>query len=255
VGAALAIVVAAHHSSQLLPPVTHWREKAEERQMRRFVLTVSAAAALLIGTAMPAHATLIGDLGTGEATITTGDKVFSNFTCTFTGTNSLGSCDTVTVVSATDQFGNFGISLQLNANATTDGSFTSQGDYKITYDVTSLRGATITDIHMTFNGSFVPNGSTEITETVRNAASTIVGQISVTNPPLNLESQANVTGGPYALLHVLKDIQFGVPTGLAGQASISEVGQFISQIPEPATMALFGFGAMAAAMRRRRATR
>jgi len=216
-------------------------------------LTVSAAAAVLIGTAVPAHATLIGDLGSGEQTITTGDKVFSNFTCNFTGTNSLGSCDTLNVVSATDQFGNFGISLQLNANATSDGSTTSLGDYRITYDVTSTAGATITDIHMTFNGSFVGAGSTEVTETVRNSQQTIVGQISVTNPPLNLESAADVTGGPYSVLHVLKDIQFGVATGSAGQASISEIGQYVSQIPEPATMALFGLAAMGAAMRRRRA--
>jgi hypothetical protein len=221
--------------------------------MRRLFLTVSAAAAVLIGTAVPAHATLIGDLGSGEQTITTGDKVFSNFTCNFTGTNSLGSCDTLNVVSATDQFGNFGISLQLNANATSDGSTTSLGDYRITYDVTSTTGATITDIHMTFNGSFVGAGSTEVTETVRNDQQTIVGQISVTNPPLNLEAAADVTGGPYSVLHVLKDIQFGVPSGSAGQASISEIGQYVSQIPEPATMALFGLAAMGAAMRRRRA--
>jgi len=221
--------------------------------MRRLILTASAAAAVLVGSAMPAQAALIGTLGDGGGTVTSGDKVFSDFTCSFIGTNAVGTCDTVNVTAATDQFGNFGIDLQLNASATTTGSTTATGDYRITYNV-SAPGAMITDIHMTFNGSFTGAGQTEITETVSNGGS-IVGQINVTNPPLNLESAANVIGGPYSTLSVLKDIQFGVPTGSAGSASISEIGQFISQVPEPATMALFGLAAMGAAMRRRRATR
>jgi hypothetical protein len=216
--------------------------------MRRLVVTLSAAAAILVGTQLPAQAALLTDL-TGTTTLTSGDKVFSDFTCTFISTGTvLGGCSTVNVTAGTDAFGNFGINLQLGASANAGGDF---GDYTITYNVTSLAGATITDIHMLFNGAVSGQGTTEVTETVFSGA-TPVGNINVHNPPPVLTAAANVTGGPYATLSVLKDIQFGVPVGTEGTASISNIGQYVSQIPEPATMALFGLGAMGAAMRRRR---
>jgi hypothetical protein len=203
---------------------------------------------MLVGMPNRAHATLIGDLGAGEATLTSGDKLFSNFTCNFISTGTvLGGCGTVDVTTSQDASGNYGIIFQLGASANDPNDF---GDYTITYDVTSLLGATITDIHMFFNGAITGNGTTEVTETV-SAGGLIVGQINVHNPPPVLDAAVGVSGGPYTTLHVLKDIQFGVPLNGTGTASISNIGQFISQVPEPASMALFGLAALGATLRRR----
>jgi hypothetical protein len=178
-----------------------------------------------------------------------GDKVFSNFTCSVVvvGTGTPTSCTGIDVSGATDQFGNEGLRFQTGANVNVPGSTV---DILIGYDVLALAGL-ISDIHLAFNGSVTGTGFTNVTETVTGLipAAGTVGQAVVQNPPPVLDVTINLSQLQRSV-RVMKDVFLGAGAG-PGSATISFVDQFVSQVPEPVSMALFGLAALGVTARRR----
>jgi hypothetical protein len=118
------------------------------------------------------------------------------------------------------------------------------GDVILSYDVKAI-SALIDDIFMDFDGAVSGTGSF-IATISENAfsGSTKVGTALV-SAPIGSTTSGDVllTGGPYATLHIVKDIQvFG--SGTAGQVGVitfSNVTQDFSEVvPEPGTITLLG---------------
>ena len=123
-------------------------------------------------------------------------------------------------------------------------------DSLITYDVSTVdNGNSITDLHLFFNGSATGTGNASVVENYCKGGSLItcapgqIGQLSATNPPLKLSDAATFDG--VSRLSISKDIQVNTGTGPDGTASISQVVNSYSQVPEPGSYLLFGTGLLA----------
>src|ERR1700732_679873 len=159
----------------------HDRRRNEMRTLSG--LTVAAAAAGMLLVSAQAVADPLPILTPG-LTITTGDKVFSNFTCSV-GSSVGGTpltCDAIKVVSNITG-GLHGIEIQ--------GGFSAVGtasveDVTISYQVHTNDGL-ISDIHMFSNGSIGTTGIslTNVTESVFDLddGGALLGQIAVIVPP------------------------------------------------------------------------
>jgi hypothetical protein len=182
---------------------------------------------------------LLSSLLQQGASLTAGDKTFTNFTYTFTG-DMPGSAN-VNVVPWQDDLGNFGIRIQ--------GGFidlpSSQGasDALITYTVTAGDGWLISDAHLAGNPNLLgPTGSISVTETFlplgQNDEFTMTIYDDEGNPVPKLMDEV-VFATPTKSLNVQKDILAIVPT-TGSSATMSFVDQTFSQIrvPEPATVGM-----------------
>jgi len=120
-------------------------------------------------------------------------------------------------------------------------------DVTLSYSVTALNGAQISDVYLAGNPAWANGGSVSVTESV-----TTTGGVNLLPPPETLQigsPMGNSTAGPVNLLMpettivVTKDIELsGGPATGSGSASLSFTNQGYSSIPEPATLALLGIG-------------
>jgi hypothetical protein len=199
---------------------------------------------------IPAEAVAITQAGS----IVVGDKTFSNFTCNIViqGTATPTSCSAIDVSGSIDQFGNVGLRFQTGANVNTAGSTI---DILINYDATVTSGTQlISDVHLVFNGAVTGTGFANVTETIIGlvpVSNGVIGQVQVQNPPPSFSANIDLSQLSSSI-RVTKDVFLGAGSG-PGSATVSFVDQFLSQTPEPGSLALlgtafFGFGA---ALRRR----
>ena len=220
--------------------------------MKAFLMAVGAVV-VLSASASPISATTLADLLAGGS-ITVGDKTFDNFSngsiscvgsCTFTSNANFAD---ITVTGGT-----FNGLIGLNFTGGIGVGTSSSLDIFFEYDVTST-WASITDVHMDMNGSILPAGGNffvSISEDVYDGAN-IVASIQVDDDPIGDKTYtADVIGGPYQSLHVIKDILLFTSSDTEG--ILSGFKQTWSQIPEPASVMLLGtaFSALAFFGRRR----
>jgi hypothetical protein len=212
------------------------------RRLRNAALAV-AALTLLACLAQPASAAPVTlmDLITNGGTIQSGDKTFSNFM--YSSTGSMPSASLVNVIPIS-QGGAFGIRFQGGFNGAIPAS-----DALITFTVTS-GGADITGAIMQGNPAVAGQpaiGAVTVTETfLPELTNTTLGIFDV-EPGHSLKTTDSVTFAKSVhSLNVQKDI-FAL-AGEGSTATISLIDQLFPQgrqsVPEPASLMLVGIGSL-----------
>jgi hypothetical protein len=221
--------------------------------MKRFTLALTAAAMVVALAAPQARAGLtLADLLVPGATLTCGDKTFSNFN-SFTAFQSGGAhlplASEIGVSCHTDANGTVFIDFQsavwsVGANQTqdTDFRYTVSNNHKPPL-------ASIKDASLRIVGGTIGDGTVTVSE----------------NDPTNLiNMEATIPGSAMAhetfspvttIVDIAKDIAL---VGNTGSAAVSLVEQGFSQTPEPASMVLLvmgGIGLAGYGWRRRRAAK
>lgn len=207
-------------------------------------------AALLLLASVGAFATTIGPCPTETTTsggfqnyltpgfeCTIGDKTFSNFT--YTGSGSLGLTASEIAVTPTSSGGEFGFNF--TASWQTFSGFDS--DSLIGYDVTAGSGFLITDASLTIAG-FAATGIAQVSvaDNFDNGSNLFVffNPICATDTPPDCVTTDSTTFTGVTTLGVTKDIALSSGTG--GSGALSFVSNTVSQTPEPASLALLGSG-------------
>jgi hypothetical protein len=205
--------------------------------MMKGILGALLGSTLLVGAAQAAPVTL-AYLIANSATITDGDKLFSDFA--YGGTGTAPSAANIDVQPFTNGVGDYGLEFS--------GSFTAigdeNGDAAIGYRVTVTNPKwKITDASAVSTGVAVNGGFWDVGETLTNGVVTVGSLFTTAASPSDSVTFAGVSS-----LDVVKDIGFH---GNGGVADLSVVDQNFSQsaVPEPATwaMMLLGFGGLAVA--------
>ena len=114
-------------------------------------------------------------------------------------------------------------------------------DSTINFVVTDTAGAFLHDLGLAFNGAVLGTGASHVTEQFcPNGIN--CNNIQVTNPPATF-SQEFVLPTNVTSLTISKDI--GVASGANGSASISQVSNNFSNVPEPRLMSLLTLALLA----------
>lgn len=169
-----------------------------------------------------------------------GDKMFDHFgfnsgTMTSAGFNIQGIDESSPLF-----LGNYGIDIQ--------GSFTQIGvgtlDADLTYRVSTLTGQQITGLRQLVNaGGFGLSWAATSTELVldKTGGQVLANLVSGAAAGANFQVTDAILSAPQTVLLINKDINIVVQQG-GIFASISDIQQTFSQIPEPSVLALFGLG-------------
>lgn len=212
----------------------------------RLAAAVLATSTLALGAA---HAAPIS----GPSSLTVAGVSFGNFSCTVTGAgaSSPGSCGGI-AVSANPQ----GDGIEFSSGfVALPGSF---ADATINYQAQDAAG--INGVSLGFNGIFLGQAVASVTETIRDAATNAqVGFLQVSCGPGSCTRNDPDVGfiplnGTYTNLLVEKDITVAAGLGYA-DTSIIDQGyrtNVPANVPEPASVALFGVSLVGFGMLARR---
>ena len=207
----------------------------------------------------PAEAVLavpLSDLLDG-ATITSGDKLFSDFS----GWTSDSTENPVTasdiMVTPYQNPDNLEYGLKFTSDAI---NLSSTGGLSIAFDffvTPTLAGYLISDNTLTMTAS--GGGGVYITETAKDAAdetnvlATKINYLQLDGLVQQL-SDHQVYTVPVQSVHVYKDISLAWSGGTGSGPQLTEFTQTFSQVPEPATLCLLGLGGIFSVISRKRKT-
>jgi len=182
----------------------------------------------------------------GGFSCTIGSLTFSSFSFSSAAKgNSTPETDggvTVTpIITAPD---GFTFTLALSANNSSNG-VASNSDATLSYVIT---GPGIDDLELAFNGTYLGTGTAEVSEdyclnaaTVMGCSAANSGAITVVNPPGVFDNTVTFAA-PVSEVAVSKDIQVNTGSGANSEASISQVSNQYSQVPEPGSLIMLGSG-------------
>ena len=203
--------------------------------------------ALLLASNASAVTTVVGcgadnictlaELIASSGTITVDDKIFSNFTGSINGSGTF-------TPTATSQITVTGTTIGGNEDLVfTGGLFAganSSADVAITYTVTATAGL-ISDIHLSANLQAEGTGFASVDEEARNTITNAL-QCEASVSTTTTSDDSCILATPVVTTRVTKDVF--LIGGASGLARMSIIDQIITQVqvPEPASMLLFGIG-------------
>jgi len=199
-------------------------------------------AILLFAAASASHGAILKDLIDQGGSLQAGDKAFTNFSAKVTGippyTVDLAQIE-VTPLTVGPDYGLRFEHVTPNQPIISAGAPLGFVDVLVGFDVSVKRlGWLVDDIRLSFAANAPADGFAQVVETVLDGQ-TVIGQASVATPaPL---SRTVFLDQPAAPVRVLKDI-----LAVAGQtqpADVISIDQRFSQVPEPTTLVVLGFGA------------
>lgn len=213
---------------------------------RAFLFAAALASALAAGTGA-VQAAPIG----GPQTLTVAGVTFSDFECTITGAGTAlpGACGQIEV--GANAQGD-GLLFSSGFTASSGGHGFSFSDAVISFRARAVAG--ITGVALGFNGTFLGNAVSSVTETIRDAATNAqVAFLEVFCDSFACERNDPVAGymtldRAYTDLWIEKDINVSAFEGRS-QMSIIRQG-YTTAVPEPASMALLGVGLLGLALGR-----
>jgi hypothetical protein len=195
------------------------------RKAERMIVAALALSPLLLSTsgwAAPCATASVATYVAAGFSCNVGGVTFSNITVNTTVSNGgsvvLGNFTPFSVG------GEFGLSLNYDANAPTAGA---TADVALSYNVA---GSLLNDAFLSFAGTTTGNGTATISEVLSNGTTLSLGAPGSTT--------ANFT--PIASLFAIKDQADHANTGTAQSSILTNAFSLTTTVPEPASLALFG---------------
>jgi hypothetical protein len=194
-----------------------------------------ASCALLVALmfcATSARAALLSTLIDSNGSIQVGDKLFSGFS--YSNTGSMPAPSLVNITPYTDGLGNYGIQIQGSFNnSVVGGSSTALLDYLVTVLDPNRQ---IVGVNLSGNPAVIAgSGVSSVTASFAPDSAATVAISSVVPGTQNLSASVSFAPAGFQSLHVHDNI---TGTSVTGIETLSFVRQTFTQVPEPATATL-----------------
>ena len=175
-----------------------------------------------------------------------GDKLFGNFSFSYIDTDGISSDDlTRSNVTLSTLSNVIGFGLQFQQPLLAIGPVIKDISLAYTAAVVQPSGNLISDIHLAIPGSSSGNGGLGTvgeTALVGGFGGTSIGTLQASTPAATNDVLAINIVPPQPELWVQKNVTVTGGNAANGFASISEIDQTYSQVPEPSTVLLVGLG-------------
>ena len=218
--------------------------------MKRLI-TICLVVGIILAVCVPAQATLLSDLLVPGATITSGDKLFSNFQNWAVEGGNVNAADVT--VSAYQNLINLEYGLEFTSGAL---KLDSAGGLNVSFDYivqSTLPGYLISDNTLTSMGT-AGSGGIWILEYAKDAedeTKTLASKLNTLQETFEITTAHVVYTNPVVAVHVYTEINLSWEGGAAAGPSLTEFTQTFSQVPEPATITLLGLAGVIMLRRRR----